>query len=229
MPDVQSEGVVGKLVSGMIRRTVVSRFRTVYWTPPATVPAQCIFVATHHGWHDGYLIFQVVNALGRRSLDWIQEYHAFPLFGKVGGMPFPAHQPAIRAATVKKTIRLMRDEGRSLILFGEGILHRGPDIWSVGRSLEVVAKQVPEAVILPIAIRYDMSVHERPEAFITVGEPVVRGENLLVTIQEELARLWQQSLGAVSAVGDEISPEYEVLVRGTLDVNERFDRKKRTE
>jgi hypothetical protein len=116
-----------------------------------------------------------------------------------------------------------------LILFGEGILHRGPDIWSVGRSLEVVAKQVPEAVILPIAIRYDMSVHERPEAFITVGEPVVRGENLLVTIQEELARLWQQSLGAVSAVGDEISPEYEVLVRGTLDVNERFDRKKRTE
>jgi 1-acyl-sn-glycerol-3-phosphate acyltransferase len=144
-------------------------------------------------------------------------------------MPFPAHQPAIRAATVKKTIRLMRDEGRSLILFGEGILHRGPDIWSVGRSLEVVAKQVPEAAILPIAIRYDMSIHERPEAFITVGEPVIRGENLLVTIQEELARLWQQSLGAVSAVGDEISPEYEVLVRGTLDVNERFDRKKRTE
>jgi 1-acyl-sn-glycerol-3-phosphate acyltransferase len=200
----------------MIRRTVRARFRAVYWKPPAEVPAQCIFVATHHGWHDGYIMFHIVVALKRRSLDWIQEFAAFPLFAKVGGMPFPSNQPTQRAATVKRTIRLMREEGRSLILFGEGILHRGPDIWEIGKSLAVVAKQVPNAVIIPVAIRYDMSVHERPEVFVTFGKPITEREDLQNLVRESLLELIRQPI-------DEKS---QILTQGTLDVNERWDMRK---
>lgn len=197
----------------MIRRSVRARFRTVYWTSLKEVPEQCIFVANHHGWHDGYLMFHVVNQLERRSLDWIQEYQAFPLFGKVGGMPFPANQPAIRAGTIKKTIKLMNEENRSLILFGEGILHRGSDIWEIGKALDLVLKKVPNAVVIPVGIRYDMSLHERPEAFIELGEPLERSEDIREKLRQTLQRMVNQP---ISETG------YEILVKGTLDVNERF-------
>jgi 1-acyl-sn-glycerol-3-phosphate acyltransferase len=216
--DVQSEGIIGKLVSGMIRRTVRARFRTVYWKTPVDVPEQCIFVANHHGWHDGYLLFQVVNALERRSLDWIQEFQAFPLFGKVGGLPFPANQPEIRAASIKKTIKLMNEEKRSLILFGEGILHRGPEVWEIGKALELVLKKVPNAKVIPVGIRYDMSLHERPEVFLELGEPLERSDD----IREKLRQILQVMVNQpISEIG------YEILVQGTKDVNERFSPKGR--
>jgi 1-acyl-sn-glycerol-3-phosphate acyltransferase len=212
----QEEGLIGRLVGGMIRRTVRARFRKVYWVPPVDVPAQCIFVATHHGWHDGYVMFHVVSALRRRSLDWIQEFAAFPLFAKVGGMPFPAGDPTMRAVTVKRTIRLMREEGRSLILFGEGILHRGPELLEIGKSLAVVARAVPGVAVIPVAIRYDMSLHERPEVFVTFGDAVPVDDALLVTVRARLGELLAAPLPDAP----------EVLAHGMLDVNERWDVRK---
>lgn len=198
----------------MIRRSVRARFRTVYWKPPAEFPEQCIFLANHHGWHDGYLMFHLANRVERRSLDWIQEYAAFPFFGKAGGMPFPANQPEIRAGTIKKTIKIMNEENRSLILFGEGILHRGPDVWQIGKALDLVLKKVPNAIVIPVGIRYDMSLHERPEAFLSFGNPTRSTENLQSTLQ--------------SLVNEPISEEgYEILVQGTLDINERFSTKRK--
>jgi 1-acyl-sn-glycerol-3-phosphate acyltransferase len=210
---LQEEGWIGRRVGGMIRRSVRARFRKVYWVPPTSIPDQCIFVASHHGWHDGYIMFHVVTALQRRSLDWIQEFASFPLFAKVGGMPFPLGDAVARAVTVKKTIRLMRDEKRSLILFGEGVLHRGPEIWEIGKSLSVVSKAVPEAAIIPVAIRYDMGIHERPEVFVTFGNPLIGGQDISQRVREELARL----------LSEPIPDNPATLVSGTLDVNERWD------
>lgn len=241
MNDVQSEGFLGKVVSLMIRRTVRSRFRNVYWRhesgqnpdSPETwnLPETCIFVANHQGWHDGYLLFHVVNAVQRRSLDWIQEYDQFPLFGKVGGMPFGLNRPEERAATVRKTIRLMNEESRSLMLFAEGVLHRGPDVWELGRSLELVHRRVPKSVIIPVAIHYDMSIHERPEVFLTIGQTIERGEEIIDRTREKLVQLRNQMISEFNGTLTSESLMYDamkrpngfgILAKGTGDVNERM-------
>lgn len=200
----------------MIRRSVRKRFHTVHWTPPNfELKPPCIFVPNHHGWFDGYLMFHVVSQLGIPTLDWIQEFDAFPLFAKVGGMPYPLHDLRRRAATVKRTIRLMREEGWSLLLFAEAHLHPPPNLLPFGKALEVVASKVPQVQVIPVGIRYEMSMHERPEAFISLGLPVEPGEGLAERTRAAVASL----LAEMPRDRD----QYEVLAQGTLDVNERWD------
>src|SRR5665213_1220055 len=130
----QAEGVVGRVVDQMIRRTVRKRFRCVHWIRPASAPQEpCILVPNHHGWHDGYVMYHAVTALNLRTVDWIQEFDAFPLFARVGGLPFPLNDATRRAATIRRTIRLMNAEKRNLLLFAESNLHPPPEVVSFGR------------------------------------------------------------------------------------------------
>jgi 1-acyl-sn-glycerol-3-phosphate acyltransferase len=164
-------------------------------------------------------MYLAATQLGLPIVDWIQEYDAFPLFGKIGGMPFPADDPARRAATIKKTIRMMREDGRSLMLFAEGILHRPPELMTFGKSLELVAGKVPGVAVVPVSIRYEMGLHERPECFLGFGAPVEPGDRLAYRTRLEVQRLLDE--GAVWIRHD--PGRYQVLAEGTKDVNERMD------
>ncbi|CAN5481341.1 hypothetical protein BH11ARM2_BH11ARM2_07470 [soil metagenome] len=202
----------------MIRGNVRKAFHTVRWRPPAHLPdGPKIFATNHHGWHDGYLMYIACTALGVPVVDWIAEFDAFPLFAKVGGMPFPPNDAGRRAATVRKTIRLMKGEGRSLILFAEGVLHRPPELMPFGRSLELVAEKTGAAVI-PVAIRYEIAMHERPEPFLLFGSPVEPGPKLSERSRLAVRKLLDE--GAMLIRHDEDS--LQTLVQGTKDVNERF-------
>lgn len=204
----------------MIRRAVRRRFHTVYWQPPNfDIQTPAIFVPNHHGWFDGYLMFHVVQSLGVPTLDWIQEFDAFPLFSKIGGMPYPLNDPKRRAFTVKRTIRKMREEGWSLLLFAEAQLHYPPDLLEFGRALETVSDKVPNAQVIPVGIRYEMALHERPEAFIGFGSPVPLGVGLCERTQSAVANVLG-NLGCQITRGKE---QFSVLAKGTSDVNERWD------
>lgn len=200
----------------MIRRSVRKRFHTVHWIPPkVNLETPCIFVPNHHGWFDGYLMFHVIKTLGIPTLDWIQEFDAFPLFAKIGGMPYPLNDLKRRSATVKRTIRLMKEDNWSLLLFAEAHLHPPPTLLEFGRALEVIAEKVPNAQVIPVGIKYELSLHERPEAFILLGEPVEGGEKIAERTRDEVQHL----LDRIPNERD----NFEILVKGTLDVNERWD------
>ncbi len=216
----QEEGIIGRAVGGMIRRTVKSRLRNLYWSPPKEALSQpVIFYANHHGWLDGYLMFEALTKLDIRFLDWIEEFDSFPLFSKVGGMRFAKGDLIGRANTVRTTIKTMRAESRSLILFPEGILHRPPSLLPFGRSLEVVANKVPNASLVPVAIYYELSMHERPEAWMSFGIP-----HSFKSLGECEETLQHNLNGLVFDIGKEVS--FEVLSKGTPSVNERMSMKR---
>lgn len=222
MARVNEYGWRGRLVGGMIRRTVRARFRAVYLAEPVPqLQAPVIFVPNHHGWHDGYLMFHLIQHLGIECLDWITEFGAFPWFRHVGGMPFPRDNAATRAATIRETIRRMGREGKSLVLFAEGELHRPPDVWPLGRALEVVMRKVPEATVVPVAIHYDMSLHERPEAFLLLGNP--QSQKNAEQIRESLV----ECLTGLRAMVLSNDREFRVIAPGTKDVNERWDMRRK--
>ena len=203
----------------MIRRSVRKAFHTVSWNSPVKPEAPAILVANHHGWHDGYLMYLAATRMGLRVVDWIAEYGAFPLFGKVGGMPFPPDDPAVRAATIRRTIRLMREERRSLLLFAEGTLHRPPGLLPFGKALETVARSVPGVRVVPVAIHYELAMHERPEAWLRFGAEMLPGDGLATRTRLAVA----EGLDAVAGESRFALDRYAVLARGTLDVNERWD------
>lgn len=209
----QEQGIVGKLVGKMIRNTVRARFHTVYWNEPAMPPGPVIFICTHHGWHDGYLMFHAITKLKKVSVDWIQEFDSFPQFAKIGGMPFPLDRPEVRFKTIRETIRLMKS-GTSLVLFAEQQLHRPPEILPLGGAIELIQKAVPDLTLIPVGIYYELSMHERPEAILHFGEAIKQDQDprdgLVAAL--EIARSRANMI-----------PELPVLVHGTKDVNERWD------
>jgi len=216
----QTTGLIGKLVDGMIRRSVRKAFHTVRWIPPsAPVSQPAIFVPNHHGWHDGYLMYVALTRLGYPFLDWITEYDAFPLFGKVGGMRFPRDDAAARAATIRQTIRMLQAGKKNLLLFAESELHYPSELLPFGDALGLIAKKVPGVAIIPVAIRYEMAFHERPEAFLTFGPPVEAGPRV-----PERTRLAVRALLDETALKVRHRPEaFQTLLHGTKDVNERWD------
>lgn len=187
--------------------------------PDFQIHAPAIFVPNHHGWFDGYLMFHVVSALRVPTLDWIQEFDAFPLFAKVGGMPYPMNDLKRRAQTVKRTIRLMREANWSLLLFAEAHLHYPPELLSFGRALETIAEKVPDVQIVPVGIQYEMAMHERPEAFISFGPPVPVSPNIRETTQDAVATV----LATTANLVRQNKESFQTLVQGTKDVNERLD------
>lgn len=215
----QTEGFLGKQVDRMIRRSVRKAFHTVHVRGLRTLPpGPKIFPVSHHGWHDGYLMYHAVTAIQEPILDWITEFDAFPLFAKVGGMPFPADDQLRRTTTIRETIRRMRSGERSLLIFPESHLHRGPEILPLGSAIELVYRKVPGTVIYPSGIVYELAMHERPEAFVQIGE-AWQPENLDI---EELRIRMESLLNSIRDDRGE-SPQWQTLVSGTLDVNERWD------
>jgi 1-acyl-sn-glycerol-3-phosphate acyltransferase len=212
--------LAGRIVGLMIRRSVRKRFHTVYWRPPSfKLEAPVLFVPNHHGWFDGYLMFHAVTELGIPTLDWIQEFDSFPLFAKIGGMPYPLEDPKRRAATVKRTIRLMRERGWSLLMFAESHLHYPPNLLPFGKAIETIAEKVNGVQVVPVGIRYEMAMHERPEAFLAFGTPVTAGPGLPERTREAVASVLEEIDLAVRGSRD----GFEVLAAGTPDVNERWD------
>jgi 1-acyl-sn-glycerol-3-phosphate acyltransferase len=216
----QARGAVGWGVDRMIRRAVRRSFHTVYWQPPNyELPRPSILVANHHGWHDGYMMYLAATALGLPVVDWIQEFEAFPLFGSVGGMPFPADDAAERSRTIRKTIRLMNGSKTSLVLFAEGVLHRPDSLLPFGRSLEFVASKVPDVSVVPVAIRYEQATHERPDAYVSFGSAVPLGDHLAFRTRLEVAQLLDRLRAAAALEPDSL----QVLAAGEKDVNEKLD------
>ena len=213
---MQEQGLIGRLVGAMIRRSVRQRFHSVYLSKPNVLPkAPAILYANHHGWMDGYLMFHLASELGVECLDWIEEFDSFPLFASVGGIRFPKDDSSGRASAIRRTIRLMKNEGKSLVLFPEGVLHRPPDLLPFGRALEVVAKSVPGVTLHPVSLRYELSMHERPEAWITLGE-----SHTFESLQDCESRL------ALLMDHKSTIHHFNVMICGRLDVNERMSMKR---
>lgn len=217
---MQEEGFIGRQVGNMIRRSVRSRFRAVYWQPPILPPSPVILACSHNSWFDGYIMFHVATRLGLRCVDWIQEFEAFPLFAKVGGMPFPLDRPDVRTQTIRRTIRLMQQEKRSLVIFPEGVLHPSGEVLPFGKAVLTVARAT-NAPIIPVALVYEFALHERPEAFVGFGEPIAPDDADMA--QDALVSL----LAAIRNDARTRPESFERLVSGTRDVNERWDMRRR--
>ncbi len=217
----QCEGIGGRLVDFMIRGSVRRDFRGVYWTPPAApVPEPCILVANHHGWHDGYVLYLAATKLRLPFVMWVAEYRSFPLFGKAGAIDFDPARQEVRVAAMRRTIRLLSRKERNLILFPEGTLHRPPDLLPFERSLEFLCRKVANVTVVPVGIHYELSMHERPECHIAFGSPMAPGADVLKQSREAVEDLLESTRKRLK---DE-SRAFELLHRGTLDVNERWGR-----
>ncbi|MBS1716719.1 MAG: 1-acyl-sn-glycerol-3-phosphate acyltransferase [Armatimonadetes bacterium] len=213
-----TDAVSAKMIEVTVRRSVASRFHGVYWQPPKEeIQRPAIFVPNHHGWFDGYIMYLALHQLGIPTVSWIQEFEAFPIFVRAGGLPFPLESASQRAATIRKTVRLMLTERCSLLLFAEGVVHYPPDLLPFNGALEFMANRIPGVQVIPVGIHYELAPHERPEAFVTFGSPLEPGEDIAEQTRTAVGALLKKTRRTVR----ESFSDFEHLVEGTPDGNEK--------
>lgn len=215
----QEQGVVGRAVGAMIRRSVRRRFRNVYWrTAQPSIPAPAVLYANHHGWMDGYLMFHLAIKLDLVCIDWIEEFDTFPLFRFVGGIRYPKGDLAGRVAAVRQTIQELKS-GKSLVFFPEKVMHRPPSVLPFGKALATIARHVPNVTLVPVAILQEMSLHERPEAWLSVGKP---------HSFESLDHCRDQLVNELDRLRNDVQAgvPFDLLAAGTPSVNERMSLKR---
>jgi 1-acyl-sn-glycerol-3-phosphate acyltransferase len=215
----QENGWIGHQVGNMVRRTVRSRFRAVYWDHPGPIEEPTILAINHHGWHDGYIVFHALTALNLRAYDWITEFDAFPLFKHIQGLPYPRDDAAKRAGSIRTVIRGLKAKTHSFMIFPEAEMHPGPQVNPLGKAVDLVWRQSGKPAIRPCAIAYTMGMHERPEAYVRIGDPLA----LEVMESGGLHHAMERELTSLRDAISQPDKEWAMLAKGTGDVNERWD------
>lgn len=167
-----------RLVSWIIERSLRQTFRRVCWVGalpslPETMPV--VLYANHHSFYDGYLAWYLArHTLHRPTVTWMEDWDRFPFFAAQGAYPFPADDPARRAATMRRTARRLRTHPDSLfIYFPEGILHPPEEGIASFSSLPLdrLARLLPPCTWWPVAIHVTWWGESRPTALLAGGTP----------------------------------------------------------
>jgi 1-acyl-sn-glycerol-3-phosphate acyltransferase len=166
-------GLAYTVMDWFVMRAQRLHFRGVYLleSEPLDPSQPAIVFANHHYWWDAYLL----HALARewrpdRARVWMRELTPFPPFTALGALPFPQDDAAVRAATIRQTLRELQTTPTLLFIFPEGELHPAPDLLPFGRALYWLQRQLPGVPMYPAAIRMAQGIHERPEAQVLLGE-----------------------------------------------------------
>jgi 1-acyl-sn-glycerol-3-phosphate acyltransferase len=106
-----------------------------------------------------------------------------PFFGRVGAIPIHRGHPKKGLQDLKSSLRLLQRAGDYVVIFPQG--HERPLVrpLSYHEGVAWLAKSggVP---IVPVAVRYDFGLTERPFVHAAIGEPLQHSAELLAQLEE---------------------------------------------
>lgn len=171
-------GLAARAVDRMIHRDLRRAFARVEWVGPwPDVPADrpVVFLSTHHTFYDGYVGHLVARRVfGRHVVLWMAEWDRFPFFGALGALPFPDDAPSERAATMRRTVRLLRSPAWAFQYFPEAVLHpadEGIAPFAAGALLDRLGRMLPPATWLPLALHVVFEDDAHPVLRVAAGAP----------------------------------------------------------
>ena len=171
-------GLAARLVDRMVHRDLRRAFARVEWVGPwPAVPADrpVVLLSTHHTFYDGYAGHLVARRVfGRHVVLWMAEWARFPFFGALGALPFPDGDTRERAATMRRTVRLLHSPAFAFQYFPEAVLHpadEGVAPFAAGALLARLGRMLPPATWLPLALHATFEDDARPVLRLAAGAP----------------------------------------------------------
>ena len=138
-----------------------------------------IAFVNHSAWWDPILVHHLSHDLFRRDGYGVMQgtqLERYPFFRRIGC--FGASTDAIadvRALMAYAGSLLRGGWRRTLWIFPQGALLPARVPITFGSGIARLARLVPEATLIPVAVRYVFRDEQRPECVVRVGEPVAAG------------------------------------------------------
>lgn len=198
-----------------------------------------LYIANHSSWWDGLLLYHLWRRSGEHNhyvmMDEAQ-LSQYRFFRKLGAYSVDKSSPGASRASLRYTESLL-GEGARVWLFPQGdIRHLESRPLELQRGAAHLLRRVPQTAVVPVTFYYTSGLHSKPEASLTVGEPIEEDwaalggqaatQRLTDALTGQLDRHRARVIAATDNPGGAEGFDVELLRTG-LSVNEKYDRFRR--
>jgi len=138
-----------------------------------------ILYANHSNWWDGlaafYLSKTLWNADAYVMMD-IEQLQKYRFFKRLGAFSVNRSSPKEAMESVEYSVSLLHNSNRVLWIFPQGIMQPNdfrPIIFYGGISK--ITQKLGEVDLIPVAVKYEFLMEQRPEIFISIGKAKTTG------------------------------------------------------
>ncbi len=167
----------------------------------------------HSAWWDAVIPVHLSHDLFRREIHALMEaaqIRRYPFFRHLGCFG-PADSGVAESRAVAAYAANVLRTGKSPILWicPQGALLPSHIPLEFRSGLARITRAVPNALVVPVAFRYQFLKQQKPDCWVKIGEPVVRAEETIpqltrrleIRLQRELDALDDEILGEATASG----------------------------
>ena len=193
------------IYSAYARRLIRKQFGSVRMSGHAFPETEQPVIAymNHTAWWDAVVPVHLTHDLFRRELHALMEaeqLRRYPFFRHLGCFGPGDGGLADARAVVEHSATVLRTGKRPILWIfpqGEILPSRAPMKFKSG--LGRIANEVPEALVIPIAVRYEFLKRDRPECRVRIGEPAMRTEEDHSRFTRRLELLLQKEIDALDS------------------------------
>jgi 1-acyl-sn-glycerol-3-phosphate acyltransferase len=164
--------------------------------PDASRPT--IALLNHSAWWDPIIALHLSHDLFRRDGYGIMQgsqLERYPFFQRIGCFGATAATlQETRAVAALATTLLRERSNRTLWLFPQGELLPARTTIRFRSGAARIALGTPHVLVVPVALRYEMRHHQRPEIHVRVGESIEPGGESPATLTQHLAHALRREL-----------------------------------
>ena len=185
-----------------------------------------ILAANHSNWWDGFLAYFLTNRLMKCDdylmMD-IEQLKRYSFFRYIGVFSVDRKNPAEAMRSINYAADIIKDSNRCLWIFPQGEMtpqDKRPLVFYSGISK--IAERAGKVQIIPVAIRYEFLMEQRPEVFISIGSPVdfTAGNK---NFTKELEQLMTKLLDNLKNDVTNGTGKLEIVFTGKSSRNKSFD------
>ena len=190
-----------------------------------------ILYANHSNWWDGFIAYRLTNNRWKTDdylmMD-IEQMKKYSFFKYVGVFSVDRNDPKSAIESINYASDLLKSTKRFLWIFPQGLMQvqdfRPLKFYS---GITKITEKLGNVNLLPVAIRYEFIMEQRPEVFIKIGDPdIVNGQ---LTDSKEFTNYLQQKLTGEldylkQAVINQKPDEFKIIFKGKSSRNKTIDK-----
>jgi 1-acyl-sn-glycerol-3-phosphate acyltransferase len=132
-----------------------------------------LLFCNHTSWWDGVMIYLLTREMKHKAgylmMEEKQMTH-YRFFSWLGAFSVDLTSPIRSAAALRYAQRLLQVKDTAIFIFPQGRIRRNEMI-EVKPGTAYLGKSAPQALLVPMAMRYEFFRDDRPNALIEIGEP----------------------------------------------------------
>jgi 1-acyl-sn-glycerol-3-phosphate acyltransferase len=199
------------IYSAYARRLIRRQFGSLQISGSRFPATERVVIAymNHSAWWDAVIPVHLSHDLFRRELHALMEgeqIRKYPFFRHLGCFGPTEKTVADARAVVDHATKVLQEAKVPAVfwIFPQGAILRSHVPMEFKSGLARIAERLPEAAVVPVAIRYEFMKNKKPDCLVRIGEPVARSRE---DHSRFTRRLEQRLEGELAALDTEIAEE----------------------